>query len=114
MTSSATLCALKVYANAGLLPISPSATNPLLTRQGFAAALPVIGDDSLSGNCFTRDMAKKRYQGVALIKDRSSHGQPLPDCECKTIASPEPGNGPGVWRDRPLPTGPYRIGSTSR
>lgn len=71
-----------------------------------------FGDDSLTGNCFARHMAKKRYRCVALSNDRSSHGQLLPDCLCNTIdtfASPEPGNGPDVE-----PIGPYRIDSTSR
>ncbi|WP_133791891.1 hypothetical protein [Paraburkholderia silvatlantica] len=70
---------------------------------GFAVALPVIGDDSLAGNCFAQHMAKKRYRCVALINDSSPHGQPLPDCRCNTIASPEPSNGLDVWPDRPLP-----------
>lgn len=80
LNSGATLPASKVYATAGIPEISPSATNPMLTRQGFATAFRVIGDDSYVGRVVAQYLAKtKGYRKVSVIDDRTSYGQGLAD-----------------------------------
>lgn len=80
ITSGATIPASKVYANAGIPQVSPSATNPDFTRQGFATAFRVIGDDSNVGRVVAQYIAKtKGYKRVAIVDDRTSYGEGLAD-----------------------------------
>ncbi|MBR8168038.1 branched-chain amino acid ABC transporter substrate-binding protein [Burkholderia cenocepacia] len=80
LTSGTSLPASKVYSNAGIPEISPSATNPMLTRQGFATSFRVIGDDSDVGRVIAQYMAKtKGYKRVAVIDDRTAYGQGIAD-----------------------------------
>lgn len=80
LNSGATLPASKVYASAGIPEVSPSATNPMLTRQGFTTSFRVIGDDTYVGRVVAQYMAKtKGYKRVAIIDDRTSYGQGLAD-----------------------------------
>lgn len=80
LTSGATLPASKVYSEAGIPQISPSATNPLLTRQGFATSFRVIGDDTYVAKALARylenTLAVKR---IAIVDDRTSYGQGVAD-----------------------------------
>ncbi len=80
LTSGATVPSSRVYASAGVPQISPSATNPLLTRQGFATAFRVIGDDQDVGavvaNYALDTLHAKR---IAVIDDRTAYGQGLAD-----------------------------------
>jgi branched-chain amino acid transport system substrate-binding protein len=86
ITSGATIPASKVYAAAGIPQVSPSATNPELTRQGFATAYRVIGDDSDVGRVIAQYMGgTKGYKRVAVIDDRTSYGQGLADVVVKEL-----------------------------
>lgn len=85
ITSGATIPASKVYASAGIPQVSPSATNPELTRQGFATAYRVIGDDSEVGRVIAQYMGSKGYKRVAVIDDRTSYGQGLADVVAKEL-----------------------------
>jgi branched-chain amino acid transport system substrate-binding protein len=88
LNSGATLPASKVYASAGIPEVSPSATNPILTRQGFATAFRVIGDDSYVGRVLAQYMAKtKGYKQVAIVDDRTSYGQGLADVVAEELAA---------------------------
>jgi len=80
LTSGATIPASKIYANAGIPQVSPSATNPDFTRQGFGSAFRVIGDDSNVGRVVAQYIAKtKGYKHVAIVDDRTSYGEGLAD-----------------------------------
>lgn len=80
MTSGATIPASKVYANAGIPQVSESATNPEFTRQGFATAFRVIGDDSYVGRVVAQYIAKtKGFRRVAIVDDRTAYGGGLAD-----------------------------------
>jgi branched-chain amino acid transport system substrate-binding protein len=80
LNSGATIPASKVYANAGIPEVSPSATNPELTRQGFPTAFRVIGDDLYVGRVVAQYLAKtKGYKRVAVIDDRTAYAQGLAD-----------------------------------
>ena len=45
LNSGTTIPASKLYSDAGIPQISPSATNPKYTRQGFKTAFRVVADD---------------------------------------------------------------------
>jgi branched-chain amino acid transport system substrate-binding protein len=80
LNSGATIPASKIYASAGIPEVSPSATNPELTRQGFATAFRAIGDDNYVGRVIAQYMAKtKRFKRVAVIDDRTAYAQGLSD-----------------------------------
>ncbi|MEM5386827.1 branched-chain amino acid ABC transporter substrate-binding protein [Paraburkholderia phymatum] len=78
--SGTSIPASKVYADAGIPQVSPSATNPMLTRQGFSTAFRVIGDDAYVGRVVAQYMAgTAAYKNVAVIDDRTAYGQGLAD-----------------------------------
>jgi branched-chain amino acid transport system substrate-binding protein len=88
LNSGATLPASKVYATAGIPEISPSATNPMLTHQGFPTAFRVIGDDSYVGKVVAQYLAKtKGLKRVAVVDDRTSYGQGLADVVASQLAA---------------------------
>ncbi|MGF6933614.1 branched-chain amino acid transport system substrate-binding protein [Paraburkholderia sp. UCT70] len=80
LTSGATLPASRVYAAAGIPQISQSSTNPLLTRQGFATAFRVIGDDQDVGSVIANYALDTLHATrIAVIDDRTVYGQGLAD-----------------------------------
>ncbi len=80
MNSGTTIPASRVYADAGMLQISPSATNPKYTQQGYRTAFRVMANDvqqgSVLGGYAVRDLKAKT---VAIIDDRTAYGQGLAD-----------------------------------
>ncbi|MGT2460188.1 branched-chain amino acid ABC transporter substrate-binding protein (plasmid) [Cupriavidus basilensis] len=80
ITSGATIPASKVYSQAGIPQISPSATNPTFTRQGYETAFRVIGDDAVVGRVIAQYMSKDlKGKSVAIIDDQTAYGQGLAD-----------------------------------
>jgi len=80
LNSGTTVPASKIYANAGIAQISPAATTPLYTNQGFKTAFRVVANDNLvgrtlAGYAITTLKAKK----IAVIDDRTAFGQGLAD-----------------------------------
>ncbi len=80
LNSGTTIPASKIYSDAGIVQISPSATNPKYTEQGFKTAFRVMPNDMQQGKVLgdfavTRLGAKK----VAIIDDRTAYGQGLAD-----------------------------------
>src|SRR3954464_11991697 len=54
LNSGTTIPASKIYNDAGIPQISPSATNPKYTRQGFKTAFRVVADDVQLGGTLGR------------------------------------------------------------
>ncbi|MGI9133024.1 MAG: branched-chain amino acid ABC transporter substrate-binding protein, partial [Rhodoferax sp.] len=54
LNSGTTIPASKIYSDAGIPQISPSATNPKYTRQGFKTAFRVVADDTQLGGTLGR------------------------------------------------------------
>jgi len=77
-TSGTTIPAAKIYNDAGIPQVSPSATNPKYTQLGYNTAFRVVANDVQLGRALGRyalkTMAAKR---IAVIDDRTAYGQGL-------------------------------------
>jgi len=78
--SGASIAASKVYEAAGVLQISSSSTNPLLTEQGRANVFRVIGRDDAQGIVAGRYLAE-HWGGkkIAILQDGTVYGKGLAD-----------------------------------
>ena len=80
LNSGTTIPASKIYFDAGIPQISPSATNPKYTQQGFATAFRVMANDVQQGKVLGEYAAKQlAAKSVAIIDDRTAYGQGLAD-----------------------------------
>lgn len=76
LNSGTTIPASSIYHAAGIVQISPSATNPKYTNQGFKNAFRVLANDSQLGGTLGRyavDTLKAKQ--VAVIDDRTAYGE---------------------------------------
>ena len=80
LNSGTTIPASKIYNDAGIPQISPSATNPKYTEQGYKGAFRVMANDVQQGKVLGEyavgQMAAKR---IAIVDDRTAYGQGLAD-----------------------------------
>lgn len=78
MNSGTTIPASKIYSDAGIVQVSPSATNPAYTQQGFKTAYRVVATDAQQGPALA-DYAKKtlKIKTVAIVDDATAYGQGL-------------------------------------
>lgn len=80
VNSGTTIPASKIYHDAGIPQISPSATNPKYTQQGYKTAFRVVTNDAQAGSVMGRYAAQVlKLKNVAVIDDRSAYGQGLAD-----------------------------------
>ena len=80
LNSGTTIPASKIYTDAGIAQISPSATNPTYTQQGFKTAFRVMANDVQQGSVLGDYAAKSlKAKTVAIIDDRTAYGQGLAD-----------------------------------
>jgi branched-chain amino acid transport system substrate-binding protein len=76
LNSGTTIPASKIYYEAGIPEISPSATNPKYTRQGFKTAFRVVADDTQLGGTLGRYAVNTlKGRAIAVIDDRTAYGQ---------------------------------------
>jgi branched-chain amino acid transport system substrate-binding protein len=76
LNSGTTIPASKIYNDAGIPQISPSATNPKYTRQGYKTAFRVVADDVHLGGTLGRYAVKDlKGKAIAVIDDRTAYGQ---------------------------------------
>ncbi|WP_198120736.1 branched-chain amino acid ABC transporter substrate-binding protein [Massilia rhizosphaerae] len=77
-TSGTTIPAAKIYHDAGIPQISPSATNPKYTQLGYETAFRVVANDIQLGRALGRyavgTMGARR---IAVVDDRTAYGQGL-------------------------------------
>jgi branched-chain amino acid transport system substrate-binding protein len=78
LCSGAAISASKVFAEAGVLMISPTATNPKLTEQGFPNVFRIIGRDDIQGK-IAGDLLASRwpYKRIAIVHDGQEYGKGL-------------------------------------
>jgi branched-chain amino acid transport system substrate-binding protein len=80
LNSGTTIPASKIYFDAGIPQISPSATNPKYTRQGYKTAFRVVADDVHLGGTLGRYAVKDlKGKNIAVIDDRTAYGQGVAD-----------------------------------
>jgi branched-chain amino acid transport system substrate-binding protein len=78
--STATIAESKIFSDNGITQISPSATNPKYTAQGFKTAFRVIGNDVAQGKANGDFLIKTLgCKNIAIIDDKSTYGQGLAD-----------------------------------
>jgi branched-chain amino acid transport system substrate-binding protein len=80
LNSGTTIPASKIYNDAGIPQISPSATNPRYTRQGYNTAFRMVADDvHLGGTLGRYAVAEVGAKAIAVIDDRTAYGQGVAD-----------------------------------
>ena len=76
LNSGTTIPASKVYFDAGIPQISPSATNPKYTRNGYKTAYRMVADDVHLGGTLGRYAVNTlKGKSIAVIDDRTAYGQ---------------------------------------
>jgi branched-chain amino acid transport system substrate-binding protein len=80
LNSGTSIPASKIYSDAGIPQISPSATNPKFTRQGFKTTFRVVADDVHLGGTLGKYAVKTlKGKSIAVIDDRTAYGQGVAD-----------------------------------
>ena len=76
LNSGTSIPASKIYSDAGIPQISPSATNAKYTRQGFKTTFRVVADDvHLGGTLGRYAVSTLKGKSIAVIDDRTAYGQ---------------------------------------
>jgi branched-chain amino acid transport system substrate-binding protein len=76
LNSGTSIPASKIYSDAGIPQISPSATNPKFTRNGYKTTFRVVADDVHLGGTLGRYAVKEvKAKAIAVIDDRTAYGQ---------------------------------------
>jgi branched-chain amino acid transport system substrate-binding protein len=80
LNSGTSIPASAIYNTAGVAQISPSATNPKLTAQGFPGVFRMVANDVAQGTAIgtfaVKGMAAKK---IAIIDDKTAYGVGLAD-----------------------------------
>ncbi len=76
LNSGTSIPASAIYSAAGIPQISPSATNPKFTRQGFKTVFRVVADDVHLGSTLGKyAVATLKGKSIGVIDDRTAYGQ---------------------------------------
>ncbi|MBL8335869.1 MAG: branched-chain amino acid ABC transporter substrate-binding protein [Rhodoferax sp.] len=76
LNSGTTIPASQIYSQAGIPQISPSATNPKYTRQGFKTTFRVVADDVHLGSTLGKyAVTTLKGKSIGVIDDRTAYGQ---------------------------------------
>lgn len=76
LNSGTSIPASKIYSDAGIPQISPSATNPKFTNQGYKTTFRVVANDIHLGGTLGRYAVETlKGQSIAVIDDRTAYGQ---------------------------------------
>ena len=88
LNSGPTVPASKIYASAGIPQISPAATTPVYTNQGYKTAFRVVANDNLIGRTLARHaLGALKAKRIAVIDDRTAFGQGLADQIAREVRS---------------------------
>ncbi|MFZ9546894.1 MAG: branched-chain amino acid ABC transporter substrate-binding protein [Burkholderiaceae bacterium] len=88
LNSGTTIPASKLYNDAGIAQISPSATNPKYTLQGYKTAFRVVANDAQLGGTLGRYAVQElKGKSIAVIDDRTAYGQGVADEFVKGVES---------------------------
>jgi branched-chain amino acid transport system substrate-binding protein len=88
LNSGTTIPASKVYNDCGVPHITPSATNPKLTQQGYKTTFRLLANDNALGAGLAFHAANNLHlKKVAVIDDRTAYGQGVAEVFKKTALS---------------------------
>ena len=79
LNSGVSIPASRIYHEAGVPMISPSSTNPTLTKQGFPEIFRTMANDIQQGSVIGKYAATKLGKKIAIIDDRTAYAQGLAD-----------------------------------
>lgn len=80
LNSGTTIPASRIYYDCGIPQITPSATTPKITKQGFESVFRVIAHDGVLGVALAKYAVDElKVKRVVVIDDRTGYGQPLAD-----------------------------------
>lgn len=78
LNSGTTIPASKIYSDNGIPQVSPSATNPTYTHQGFKTAFRVMANDEQQGKVLGAYAGNQlKAKTVAVIDDKTAYGEGL-------------------------------------
>lgn len=76
LNSGTTIPASKIYHDAKIVQISPSATNPKYTQQGYPGAFRVVANDGQLGGTLGRYAVQiSKAKKIAVIDDKTAYGE---------------------------------------
>ena len=85
LNSGTTIPASAIYNNCGIPHITPSATNPKLTQQGYKTTFRLLANDNALGAGLALHAANNlKLKRVAIIDDRTAYGQGVAEVFKKT------------------------------
>ena len=85
LNSGTTIPASKIYNECGIPHITPSATNPSLTKQGYKTTFRLVANDNALGAGLASYASDKlKLKNVAVIDDRTAYGQGVAEIFQKT------------------------------
>jgi len=85
LNSGTTIPASKVYNDCGIPMITPSATNPKLTQQGYKNVFRLLANDNALGAGLALHAANNlKLKRIAIIDDRTAYGQGVAEVFKKT------------------------------
>lgn len=80
LNSGTSIPASKIYSDASMTQISPSATNPKFTQQGFKTTFRVVANDNQQGAVLANYAQEAlKAKTIAIVDDRTAYGQGLAD-----------------------------------
>src|SRR5947207_5019813 len=80
LNSGTSIPASKIYSDAGIPQVSPSATNPKLTLQGFKTTFRVMANDVQQGSVIGKEaVTTLGGKKIAIIDDKTAYGAGLAD-----------------------------------
>ena len=86
LCSGAAIPAADVYAEEGVVMVTPTATNPQLTERDYETIFRVCGRDDQQGVVAGRHLAETfKGKKIAVLDDRQSYGKGLADVVAKTL-----------------------------
>lgn len=85
--SGVTLMASQIYADANILEITPSATNPQITERGLDLMFRTCGRDDQQATVAAAYLASLGSRKIAILHDRSDEGKGLADLTRKALAT---------------------------
>ena len=86
LNSGTSIPASRIYSDAGITQVSPSATNPDYTKQGFKTTYRLVATDAQQGPALANYVANTlKAKTVAIVDDSTQYGKGLADEFEKTV-----------------------------